>query len=76
LAASGLPRSRINIKFPCLFVNNFRFFSHKKYSNASLSRTELTTSGEDAGENIMAAASACGQAKKIPEAVWRPDYVP
>jgi hypothetical protein len=38
-----------------------------KSSNASLSRANLTTSGEDAGENIMAATSACGPAKIIPE---------
>ena len=67
LAASRPPYSRMNIKFPSLFVNIFRFFPHKKYSNALLSRTELTTSGEDAGENIMAATSACGPANKIPE---------
>jgi hypothetical protein len=36
-------------------------------SSASLSRAQLTTSAEDAGENIMAATSACRPAKRIPE---------
>jgi hypothetical protein len=35
--------------------------------SASLSRAKLTTSGEDAGENIMAATSACMPAKRVPE---------
>jgi hypothetical protein len=39
----------------------------KNLSNASLSSAKLTTSGEDAGENIMAATPACRPAKRIPE---------
>jgi len=35
--------------------------------NASLSCAKLTTSGEDAEENIMAITSACRPAKRIPE---------
>jgi hypothetical protein len=44
----------------------------KNLSNASLSPAKLTTSGEDAGENIMAATPACGPAKRIPEQVPDP----
>jgi hypothetical protein len=38
----------------------------RKFRKTSLSRAKLTTSGEDAAENIMAATSACGPAKRIP----------
>jgi hypothetical protein len=41
-------------------------------SNASLSRAQLATSAEDAGENIMAATSACRPAKRIPEEQGNP----
>jgi hypothetical protein len=34
--------------------------------NASLSRAKLTASGEEVGENIMAATPACTPGKRIP----------
>jgi hypothetical protein len=35
---------------------------------------QMTTSGEDAAENIMAATSACRQAKRVPEQQRGPNY--
>jgi hypothetical protein len=50
-----------------LIIKKWRYQTEPKMDrNASLSRAKLTTSGEDA-ENIMAVASACRPAKRIPE---------
>jgi hypothetical protein len=51
-----------------LIIKKGRYQTEPKMDrNASLSRAKLTTSGEDAEENIMVATSACRPAKRIPE---------
>jgi hypothetical protein len=51
-----------------LIIKKWRYQTESKMDrNASLSCAKLTTSGEDAEENIMAITSACRPAKRIPE---------
>jgi hypothetical protein len=51
-----------------LIIKKWRYQTESEMDrHASLSRAKMTTSGEDAEENIMAVASPCRPAKRIPE---------